>query len=568
VLGSGDSCLLWQSVREKARLVHVIDAHCWNPGQTGLFSISFTCEPSNREKAVRAVLAELAKVAKRGCPAGLLRKAVRQLVVGEINAQKTMSGQASQLGSAEVVAGELAFSRGFFELICRVRPADLARVARFYLIASRMTQVSSNPPASVSAPPHLSLPCGQPSCFEEIRLKNGARIVHQVDRRLPQLHIRMLCHGGPMHEQAGLRGASSLLATMITKDTRRHSASDVASFIEEAGGSFGPVTGNNSMGCAVEVLAPDWKRAVRVLGEALLIPSFLPSTLEIEREAQLAALKQDDDDVVSFGKRQLRRRFFGSYGLSVGASGDAEGVKAVSPADLEALRSRLLIAGNVVLAVSGDYDPSVLLPQLKRILQQLPSGKSFSLPPVFEASPRADWEEKQQREQAVVFQAYPGPGLLNGDFFVGEVADELFSGMASRLFERVREEKGLAYFVRSSRVTGLRGAMFSFQAGTAPDKVSEVLSEIESEVARVADCGVEEAELRRCQTRLKAGRRQGMQMSGVRALNAGLNVLFGLPVNDANLYDSRIDAVTIPALGSFARRYLRREFRTRLVVRP
>ena len=65
----------------------------------------------------------------------------------------------------------------------------------------------------------------------------------------------------------------------------------------------------------------------------------------------------------------------------------------------------------------------------------------------------------------MVLQAFPGPRVHAPDYFVGEVADELFSGMASRLFERVREEKGLAYFVRSGRILGLDTGMFYFFAG-------------------------------------------------------------------------------------------------------
>jgi zinc protease len=144
----------------------------------------------------------------------------------------------------------------------------------------------------------------------------------------------------------------------------------------------------------------------------------------------------------------------------------------------------------------------------------------------------------------------------------------LFSGMASRLFERVREEKGLAYFVRSSRVPGVDAGMFYFYAGTAPAQVAEVLAEIEAEIARVQAGGVSEVELRRCQARLKAGRRQSLQTNSARAMHAALSVLYRLPANDWKNYDARIEAVTGQALADFANRYFRRELRTQLIVRP
>jgi zinc protease len=143
-----------------------------------------------------------------------------------------------------------------------------------------------------------------------------------------------------------------------------------------------------------------------------------------------------------------------------------------------------------------------------------------------------------------------------------------FSGMASRLFERVREEKGLAYFVRSTRVTGLDAAMFCFYAGTAPEHAGEVLAEFEAEIARVQAGAVEKAELQRCQARLKAARRQSLQTNGSRAMQAGLNALYGLPLNDWKNYDAQIQAVTRDDLVRFAQRYFQRSLRTQLIVQP
>ena len=140
--------------------------------------------------------------------------------------------------------------------------------------------------------------------------------------------------------------------------------------------------------------------------------------------------------------------------------------------------------------------------------------------------------------------------------------------MSSRLFERVREEKGLAYFVRSSRTSGLDTGMFMFFAGTSPERYPEVLFEIDAEIARVQAGEVTSDELLRCQTRLKAGRRMGLQTNSSRAMQAGLNALYGLPINDWKNYDGYIDAVTIEALRDFAQRYFRREDRTQLVVKP
>lgn len=572
VLGGGDSSILWQAIREKAALVHSVDASSWNPGSSGLFCISFTADADKRIRATAAIERLLARCAVRGFTPAQLKKAVRQLVVAEINSRKTMSGQASRLGAAEVVVGDLEHSRTYFQQLSRVTPAELRRALKTYLVPERLTSISLNPLGA--APPAGAgvAATDQRPDFSEIRLANGARLLLQHDPRLPNLHCRLLMQGGPLFEPADRRGASSLLATMLTKDTRTRTAAEVAEYIESVGGAFHPAAGNNSLGLAVEVLPPDFARALSVLEQAVLHPAFKSATFAIERDAQIAALQQDDDDVVTLARKRVRRLFFGDHPLALDAQGDQTGVTALSAGDLAALHRRLAVGPNVVFAIAGDFDPRQLVPKAKALLAKLPRRAAPVVPEMSASCPlpaaAGEFVEQQPREQAVVLQAFPAPRVNAADYYVGEVADELFSGMASRLFERVREEKGLAYFVRSARVTGLEAGMFYFFAGTQPGREAEVLAEIDAEVDRVRAAAVEPAELLRCQTRLKAARRQALQTNGARAMQAALNALQGQPINDWKNYDAHIDAVTIAQLAEFASRYFRRELRTQLVVRP
>lgn len=558
LLGSGDSSPLWQEVREKARLVHTIDAHCWNPGSVGLFFIAYTAEPKKRQVAVDAIHAVLDRHARSGFTPAQMAKAMRQLIVGEINTHKTMAGQASRLGAAEVVAGDLGFNREYFKRLGRVTMTDLRRAMRTYLVPMRLTEVSSNPLAAQVQVAGASVRTAVNAQFEELRLRSGARIVFQRMDHLPNVHLRLMAKGGPLWETPDRRGASALLATMLTKDTRKRGAAEVARRIESVGGVFYPSSGNNSIGVAAEVLPGDLKLAVQTIAEAVLTPAFRRSTLEIEREAQLAELRQEMDDVVSLGRKLTRRLFFGNYPLALDAQGEESGVRALATADLLAQWRALFTGPNTVLAVAGDFDPAALRRVTQPFLEKLTPRAAPPVDAVWRGPGKTGLHRERQkdREQAVVFHAFPGPSVATPDFYVGEVADELFSGMASRLFERVREEKGLAYFVRSSRVTGLSAGMFYFMAGTAPGKEEAVAAEIEAEVARVAGGGVEASELARCHARLVAARRQSMQTNSVRALNAGINALLDQPINDAQMYESRILSVTPEVLADFARRYL------------
>jgi zinc protease len=566
VLGHGDSSLLWQSIREKARLVHTIDAMSWSPGTSGLFYISYLADPDKRTAAEAAILRELDRIAARGLSPKMLAKAVRQAVTSEINMRRTMSGQASRLGSAEVVVGDINYIRTYFERLFALTPSALRRVMRTYLVPERLTVVSSNPAGKTAAGAPVSAPAASLD-FEEITLPNGAKLLLQPNKSLPNLHLRLAFAGGPMFESAGRRGLTSLLATLLTKDTARRTAEEVARTIEGVGGSFSDFSGNNSFGLFAEVLPGDADLALELIADAVRRPAFRPARLEVEREAALAALKESLDDVVTVGRKKMREKFFGAHPFAIESGGDEPGLKAISVADLRALHGRLIVAGNAVLAVAGDFDAGKLGPKLKAFLAALPGGSVPKVNPPRRVA-AGDFTEAQPRQQAIVFQAFPGPGLLAPDYIVSEVMDELFSGMSSHLFERVREQKSLAYFVRSSRIVGLDTGLFYFYAGTSPQRHEEVIAELNLEIGRVQAGGVGADELHRCQVRLKAGKRMGMQTNSARAMQSALNAIYGLPVNDWRTYDARVGAVSLEAVRDFARKYFQPAQRVQLVVKP
>lgn len=567
VLGHGDSSLLWQAIRERSRLVHTIDAMSWSPGTGGLFYISYLSDPDKRVPAEQAILRELDRIAAKGVSAAALAKAVRQAVTSEVNMRKTMSGQASRLGAGEVVVGDINYTRQYFERLFALTPAKLRQVMRTYLVPEKLTVVSSNPTGAATTSGGTGSREAASLDFEELRLPNGARLLLQPNRNLPNLHFRLAFAGGPMFEPAGRRGATALLATLLAKDTARRSAEEVARAIEAVGGSFHEFSGNNSYGLTAEVLPGDAALALELIADAVLRPAFKPARLEIERESSLAALKESLDDVVTVGRKRMREKFFGAHPFAVESGGDEAGLKAIGVADLKALHARLAVAGNVVFAVAGDFDARKLAPTLKAFLARLPKGNAPKVQAALTVTP-GDFTETQPRQQAIVFQAFPGPGLLAADYAVSEVADELFSGMSSNLFERVREQKSLAYFVRSSRIVGLQTAMFYFYAGTSPERHGEVIDELNLEIERVRSGGVTAEELHRCQVRLKAAKRMGLQTNGARAMSAALNGIYGLPVNDWRDYDARVDAVTLADLQAFARRYFERGQRVQMVVKP
>ncbi|MDQ8195768.1 pitrilysin family protein [Coraliomargarita sp. SDUM461004] len=569
-LGGGESSLLWERLRNQRNLVNYIDCRNWNPGGSGLFWISYVCDAVKSAEVEQAILDLLAEVVTQGLPESVVEKARRQALTSEINGRKTMSGQASRLGLGEVVIGDIHYGRRYLKRLQAVQPGDLQAAAQRYLVEESMSAVTLGPaPQVIDSTAALEEKLALEP-FEQVTMSNGARLLLQPDSRLPKVHFRCVFKGGPLYEPAEQRGISSLLGELLTKDTARRSAQQIAELIESIGGSFSATGGNNTISFSIEVLPADLDTALELLSDALIEPAFKPATFEVERAAQVASLKEEDDEILEFGFRKLRERFFGEHPFAVGSDGRVADLEQLTVEDISAHYRRLIHASNLVLSVTGDFQSSVMLERLRPFLESKLPAASFQLADV--AAPvlanAYSGSEIMEREQAVVLQAYPDAGIQTKDFIVAEVLNELFSGMSSRLFERVREDQGMAYYVGSTRVIGLHTGMFVFYAGTHPTQAEAVVREIDLEIARVADAEVTEDELARCRTRLKAARPMGKQTLGARAMHAAIQVTYDLPIDDDAEHAEQLDRVDAAELARFARKYFAADKRVQLIVGP
>ncbi len=568
-LGGGESSLLWERLRNQQKLVNYIDCRNWNPGGRGLFWISYVCDSAKSSAVERAILDILAEVVAEGLPESVVEKARRQALSSEINGRKTMSGQASRLGLGEVVIGDIYYGRRYLQRLQAVKSADLQAAAKQYLVNESMSAVTLGPASpreeTVALEEKLAL---EP--FERIDFSSGARLLLQPSRRLPKVHLRCVLQGGALFEPIGQRGVSALLAELLTKDTTRRSAQEIAELIESIGGGFTATGGNNTISMAIEVLPADLEIALELLGDALTAPTFKQTTFETERDAQVASLLEDDDEILDYGFRKLRQRFFGEHPFAVGSDGRVADLEALTAEDVAAHYRELVCAGNIVLSVTGDFESEALIERIRPLLEQEIPRQTFQ-PGQALASPKIEaytGHEAMDREQAVVLQAYPDVGLKHEDYVVAEVLNELFSGMSSRLFERVREDQGMAYYVGTTRVIGLDTGMFVFYAGTHPSQAAAVIREMDAEIARVVAGEVTDDELARCRTRLKAARPMGKQTIGARAMHAAIQVTYGLPIDDDAEHAEKLDVIDAAELARYAGMYFSEDKRVQLIVGP
>ena len=571
-LGGGESSLLWERLRNQQKLVHYIDCRNWNPGGRGLFWISYVCDPEQQGEVESAIHAVIREVCEVGFDEAVVEKARRQALSGEINGRKTMSGQASRLGTGEVVIGDIHYGRRYLQRLQSVTPQDLQVVASTYLVEEGMSAVTLGPKPDAAATQSESIAeVLSLDPFELVEFNSGARLLLQQDKRLPKVHIRCVMRGGPFYEPTEQRGVSELLAELLTKDTAHRSASEISTLIDSIGGSFAATGGNNTLSFAIEVLPSDVEVALDLLSDALTCPIFDEATFRTELEAQIANLKEEDDEILDYGFRKLRERFFGEHPFAIASDGRVADLEQLTRLDVVAHFERLVTASNVVISVSGDFDRADLQARLQPLLESGISTEPFTVDqtPTYPGPAEAvNVVEVMDREQAVVLQAYPDVGIKDQRYAVGEMLNELFSGMSSRLFERVREDKGMAYYVGSSRVVGLQSSMFVFYAGTHPSQAAEVIIEIDAEIARVAAGEVTEEELARCRTRLKAARPMGRQTIGARAMHTAINLTYELPLDDDAEHAEKLDRVDATAMAEFAKEFFDAQRQVRIVVQP
>ncbi|GAB4275010.1 MAG: pitrilysin family protein [Opitutales bacterium] len=566
ILGHGKSARLWQRLREEEELVHHIDASSWNPGETGLLWVGYVCDPDKRDAVESAVASVMEDFIQSGPTELELDRARRQLAVGEVNVRKTMSGQASRLGTAEVVVGDLAYPRYYFDRLAKVTLADVQSVARKYCISEGKTSASLAPDLANEPSSDSAIPQGLKD-FSEHRLSSGMRVLLQPDARLPKVHLRLAGLGGPLYESSGSRGFTSLTSSLLTKAAGNRSSKEVAETIESLGGTLGEVSGNNSFGLYTEVLSEDFPAALDIIKNALLAPAFKADDLHREREAQIATIKEAEDDILDHAIRRARELLFEGHPYAQGSLGTVEDLKSVDEDSIRSHYVRLLAADNLIVAVSGDFDEATMLAELEAAFASVPQDafEACDVP----ASPLLAPVERtfsMDREQAVVVQAFPGIGVKSEHYYVEEVLDELLSGMSSHLFESVREQRGLAYYVGSSRMLGLTSGMFYLYSGTEPAHAHEVAQTMEEELARIASGNVTEEELSRVRTHLKARKRMSLQAPGSRAGQAVLNALYGLPINEWREYDAKVDAVSREAIQAYTKDHCNPRSRVQVLI--
>ncbi|MDQ3623407.1 MAG: insulinase family protein, partial [Verrucomicrobiota bacterium] len=475
VLGSGRSARLYRKLREDAGLVHSIDAWCYAPAQSGLFGVDAVLDPEKRETVHTEIGRAIQEVMDRGLTPLELEKARKMSLSHQLSAVTTMRGKASDLGSNWLFTRNLNFSRDYLAALQQVTPADIHRVAQTYLTDANMTVVSLNPAGALKTA-RTSHSAGVTGEIQKLELTNGLRLLIREDPRLPLVSMVCSFKAGLLTETPENNGITRLLSKVLMKGTRTRTAEQIGDEIEAVGGSVSADGGINSVSVFVKVMQPDLRLGLDLLADVILHASLPEKAIVREKEIQLATIKAEEDEMTNVARQLLLRHLYPGHPLSLRVLGAPESVSRLTRADLLAFRDQYLVARNGVLAVFGNVKAAEVGALVEQAFEAMALGGPALLQPPQPAPVLVarEVEEHRHKAQAVLVTGFIGADLFSPDRAVLEVIDEACSDLGSRLFVRIREEMGLAYFVGSSQMAGLAPGPFLFYCGTDPDKTEAV----------------------------------------------------------------------------------------------
>ncbi len=569
VLGSGRSSRFYRVLREDLGLVHGIDAWCYSPGHPGLFGVDAVLDPEKRLEVQGAILRMLEEIRTNSVTEAELEKAKKISLNQQLRQLTTMRGKANDLGANWMLTRNLDFSREYLHALQSVTPEDVRRCVVSYLVDRNRTITSLNPLGSLSQSTRVveKREAGEIQKFE---LSNGLRLLVREDSRLPLVSAVATFKAGLLAETPATNGITRLLSKTLLKGTSRRSADELAGEIEAVGGSISSDSGNNSLSVAVRVMRPDLGLGLSLLGEVLREATVPERALAREKEAQLAGIKAQEEEMTSVASKVLREHLLAGHPYALQSLGTPESIAALTRSDLLAFKERHVVGRNGVVAVFGDVRAEDVRAQVERELAGIPSGE-----PALEAVPQpvpltapSEVELHRDKAQAILMVGYHGGSLSSPDRPALELIDEASSDMGSRFFNRIREELGLAYFVGSSHAMGLARGPFIFYLGTDPLKVTAVKAELLDEIRNLAQHGLTEAELARAKEKLLGQQDIRNQSNDAYAYSAALDELYGLGFAHDRRLRQAIEAVTLEEVRRVTRKYFLDQPPVIAVVRP
>jgi predicted Zn-dependent peptidase len=373
-------------------------------------------------------------------------------------------------------------------------------------------------------------------------LSNGFRIVTEAMPGLLSASAGVWVTAGGRHERAEQNGIAHFLEHMAFKGTERRSSLRIAEEIEDVGGYINAYTSREMTAYYARVLSPDVALALDVIADIVLNPVFNPDDIETERHVILQEIGQalDTPDDIIFDWLQEVSYPDQPFGRTI--LGPTERVSSFTRDDLRRFVAEHYGPDQMILAAAGGVDHDAIVAQAEALFGHLkPVGNSRLQPARFGGGERREVKDLEQVHFALAFE---GPGYRAPDVYAAQVyATAMGGGMSSRLFQKIREERGLCYSIFAQSGAYEDTGQITVYAGTSEEEIGDLVGLTLDELKRAAD-DMTEAEVNRARAQLKAGLLMGLESPSSRAeRNARLLGIWGRVPSVAETVE-KIDAVS------------------------
>ncbi len=389
-------------------------------------------------------------------------------------------------------------------------------------------------------------------------LPGGVRVVTERVSSVRSVAIGCLVHAGSSFEPAPQAGISHLLEHMLFRGTERYASEEVDQIFDAMGSELDAQTDRETTALSTRVLDRHLERAFDVMGQMLWHPRL--QDLDAEREVVLEEIAMYEDDPQERIFDVLGEAIFGEHPLGRPVIGNAQTVSAFDEQDLRDYHSRRYVPGNVVIAAAGSIDHDQLVELVRGLAPSEKGQPEADQGAGGAAAPRAGRRVRFIAKDTEQYHfCIGGPGIARADErrFALRVMDVILgAGPSSRMFQEVRERRGLAYAVFSFSGLYEQTGEIGIYVGTRPENLAETLATIATELRRFVESPADAAELDRARASVKGRMALAMESTGVRMARLGGSILHDMPLLSLEESMERVDAVGMEDLRELAQELL------------
>ena len=393
------------------------------------------------------------------------------------------------------------------------------------------------------------------------RLPNGITILTEHMPGLRSVTTGIWVRRGSRHEAPELNGICHFIEHAVFKGTKRRTARDIAVESDRLGGNLDAFTTHEMTGFAVKVADRSLPEAFDLLADLLANPRFDQTDLQREQKVILEEMKMVEDTPDELLGELFNAAYFPGHPLGRPIEGTAETIASFDRHTLSGFHEREFSAPNLVVAAAGNVEHERLVELVDGAFANLadaeagrPDGREQSPTP---AAPILI-EQKKELEQAHLIIAAPWPDAKSNDRYAASLlASVVGGGTSSRLWQTIREERGLAYSVGAGGSAFSDVGVFTIYAGTSPEHLDEVLDLSLAEMRRVVTESVSEEELKLAKDQALSSILLGLESSSARVSGlARQEIIHGRRISTAETIE-KIEAANTGDLQRVAREFFR-----------